>query len=56
MIDFWKSMTASHILAGARQVARRVTEGRPRHEVPIKKMVLYCKPILRALSLLVCGL
>ena len=28
MIDFWKSMTASHILAGARQVARRVTEGR----------------------------
>ena len=26
MIDFWKSMTASHILAGARHVARRVTE------------------------------
>ena len=27
-IDFWKSITASHILAGARHVARRVTEGR----------------------------
>ena len=25
---FWKSITASHILAGARHVARRVTEGR----------------------------
>ena len=37
MIDVWKSMTASHILAGARQVARRVTEGRPRHEVPSKR-------------------
>ena len=25
-IDFWKSITASHILAGARHVARKVTE------------------------------
>ena len=35
---FWKSITASHIVAGARHVARRATG--------------YCKPILRALSLL----
>ena len=69
MIDFWKSMTASHILAGARPVARKVTEGRrPKGDRGAKCRVkertlyiiiysiLYCKPILRALSLLVCGL
>ena len=39
---FWKSITASHILAGALHVAR-ATEARMK----------YCKPILRALSLLV---
>ena len=27
-IDFWKSITASHILAGARHVAQRATEAR----------------------------
>ena len=45
----------SHILAGARHVARRATEA----QVPSKRKdfrILYCKPILRALSLLVCGL
>ena len=33
----WKSIAASHILAGARHIARRVTEGRPRHKVPSYK-------------------
>ena len=49
MIDFWKSMTANHILAGARQVARRVTEDRrPKGDRGTKCRV--------ALSLLVRGL
>ena len=34
--DFWKSITASHILAGARRVGRGVAEERPRYEVPSK--------------------
>ena len=47
---FWKSITASHILAGARNVARRVTEGRrPKGDRGTKCRVFYtvsrsCEP------------
>ena len=51
---FWKS--TSQILAGAQHIAQRVTEAR---SAKLKKQlfhIIYCKPILRALSLLVCGI
>ena len=49
-IDFWKSITASHILAGARHVAQRVTGGgRPKGRVKERTGEETCTTWLRSL-------